>query len=210
MRIGVAEQRLDLAGQPCPLMDAVRDRRDRHLLDSPSGHKACHIPRDTSPWSFDTPFSNRDVRKANGVSPNPRLGGIDLPERREVLPGQTAPLDEIADVPPDELRVEHLVARRDWRVRREDGRDAQPLERLIGRQPVPLDALPQPFELEEGRVALVDMEDGRREAELAENAHTADPEHELLPQPVLAVAAVESVRDVARPVGLPSTFVSRR
>ena len=51
-------------------------------------------------------------------------------------------------------------------------------------------------------MALVQVEDRRLEAEPAEHAHAADAEHELLAEPVLAVAAVERVGDVARPVGV--------
>ena len=65
-----------------------------------------------------------------------------------------------------------------------------------------LGELAQPLELEERRVALVHVEDRRRQAEAAQDAHAADAEHELLAQPVPAVAAVERVRDVAGPVGV--------
>ena len=47
---------------------------------------------------------------------------------------------------------------------------------------------------------LVHVEHRRLEAERAQRAHAADAEHELLPQPVRAVAAVEPVGDRARPV----------
>ena len=47
-------------------------------------------------------------------------------------------------------------------------------------------------------MALVHVEDGRLEAERAQRADAADAEDELLPEPVLAVAAVEPVGDRAR------------
>src|SRR6059058_3902227 len=51
---------------------------------------------------------------------------------------------------------------------------------------------------------LVEVEDGRLDAELAQRADAADAEYELLAEPVPAVAAVEAVRDRAGPhrVGL--------
>ena len=51
-------------------------------------------------------------------------------------------------------------------------------------------------------MALVHVEDRRLEAEPAQHANAADPEHELLAHAVLAIAAVQRVRDVARPVGI--------
>ena len=44
-------------------------------------------------------------------------------------------------------------------------------------------------------MALVDVEHGRLETERGERAHTADPEEQLLADPVLAVARVEGVRE---------------
>ncbi len=85
-------------------------------------------------------------------------------------------------------------------MRREHRRRAQPLQRRVAREVPVLDELAQPLELQERRVALVHVEDGRVEPEPAEHAHAADAEHELLPEPVLAVAAVELVGDRARPV----------
>lgn len=46
---------------------------------------------------------------------------------------------------------------------------------------------------------LIEMEDGRVEPELAQNPDPTNAQDQLLPQPVLAVASVEDVRDVARP-----------
>ncbi len=44
-------------------------------------------------------------------------------------------------------------------------------------------------------MALVHVEDGRLETERCERAYAADPEEKLLPDPVLAVARVERVRE---------------
>ena len=85
-------------------------------------------------------------------------------------------------------------------MRREYSRRPQPLQRRVSREVPVLDELAQPLELQERRVALVHVEDGRVEPEAAEHAHPADAEHEFLPEPVLAVASVELVGDRARPV----------
>jgi hypothetical protein len=135
--------------------------------------------------------------------PEAGLGRFHLAERSELLPGEAATLDESLEIPPYELGIEHLVPGRHRRVRGEHGRGAQPLERLVRRQPLLLDELAHALELEEGGMALVHVENGRLEAEPAQNADAADSEHELLPQPVLAVAAVEPVGHVSCPVGVP-------
>ena len=101
-----------------------------------------------------------------------------------------------------ELRIELFVSGWDGRVRREHRRRAHVRERIRGRDGVFLDELAQPLELEERGVPLVHVEHRRRETELSQHAHTADPEHELLPDPVHAVAAVQRVRHVTRPVGV--------
>jgi hypothetical protein len=66
-------------------------------------------------------------------------------------------------------------------MRREHRRFAQLLERLVRAEALVLDELAQPLELEEGGMALVHVEDARRETEPAQDAHAADAEHELLP-----------------------------
>ena len=79
-----------------------------------------------------------------------------------------------------------------------------------GRQSLLLHELAHPLELEERRVPLVQVEDRRLEAEPAQHADAADAEHELLPQPVLTVAAVEVSVTSRDQSGFPSIFVSRR
>ena len=95
---------------------------------------------------------------------------------------------EVARVAEHELVAEHLVARWDGRMGREDRRAADVLERLPAR-PAAFDQHAGPLDREEGRVALVDVEHGRLETERGERAHSADPEEQLLADPVLAVAA---------------------
>ena len=70
---------------------------------------------------------------------------------------------------------------------------------------------PQALERQERRVALVHVEDRRREADRGQRAHAADAQQDLLPDARLAVAAVERAGDRRGPrAELPSTSVSSR
>ena len=77
-------------------------------------------------------------------------------------------------------------------MRREDGRPADRLERVVGVRPV-RDERTQPLELEERRVPLVQVEDVRLDPERRQRADAADAEQQLLADAVLAIAAVERV-----------------
>src|SRR5207302_10734753 len=131
LRVGVAEQALELAGDPCPLVDAVRDRSDWDLVD------ALLRPQAVPDLARDGAMELRDgvcvLRRAQRErrEAEARLRRVDLPERCELLPSEAAALDDAAEVAPHELRVEDLVPRRHRRVRREDRRRAQPLECLV-------------------------------------------------------------------------------
>ena len=167
-----------------------------------SGHRSCHISRDTCPCSSETPFAYADVRSAKGVRPNRVSSGCTLPSAANsshVKPQRSASGSRFRRT---SSPSNTSLPGRDGRVRREDGGRAQTLERLVLVDALVLDELAQPFELEECRMAFVEVEDGRLEPELAQHADAADAEHDLLAEPVLAVAAVERVGDVARPVGI--------
>ena len=79
-------------------------------------------------------------------------------------------------------------------MRREDRRAAHVLEGIRRLHPVRRE-LAQPFDLQEGRVALVQMEDVRLDPERRQRPDAADAEQQLLANPVLAIAAVERVRE---------------
>jgi len=115
---------------------------------------------------------------------------------RRALEGKVELATVRAEVFLDELRREHVEARRHRRVGREHRPRPCRLERLGERQPVLAHEAADALEAEEGRVALVHVEDDGLEAERAQRAHAADAEHDLLPDAVLLVAAVELVGDV--------------
>src|SRR4029078_2012947 len=93
--------------------------------------------------------------------PEAALVGVDLAERDEVVPREAATLDEPAEGRSQEVGVEHLVPRGTRRVRREDSRGAQPLDRLVRRQALLLDELAHPLELQERGGPLGPGEDRR-------------------------------------------------
>ena len=201
LRIRVAEQGLELRREPRPLVDAVRDRGDRNLVDARLGPEPVpHLPRDRAVQLRD---AVRVLRRAERERREPEalVVRLDLAEREEIVPGEAAALDEPAEARLHEPGIEDLVPGRHRRVRREDRRRAQSLDRLVRRLALFLHQLAHPLELKKGGVPLVEVEDGRLEPEAAQDADAADPEQDLLPQPVRPVPAVERVGD--RPVRVP-------
>ena len=83
------------------------------------------------------------------------------------------------------------------RVGGEDAAGADRLDRLAEGEARLLDELADALEAEEAGVALVGVEHLGVDAERVERPHAADAEQDLLAQPVLGVAAVEAVGDVA-------------
>ena len=169
-------------------MDAVRDVADRRLPPGPE--RLPHLARDLA------------VQLGDAV----RIGGEPQRQRRQAEAGLVAEAAELeqrlavetglgrerADVAEDELLVEHLVAGRHGRVRREDRRGPDLLERLGRLEPL-LDEGADALDLEERGVALVQVEHGRLDPERRQRPDAADPEQQLLADAVLAVAAVERV-----------------
>src|SRR5207244_1682484 len=88
-------------------------------------------------------------------------------ERQQLLLAEPGARCEISDVADDELVSEDLVARRDRRVRGEDRGAPHDLQRAL-RLFALLVELARALDREERRVALVDMKDGRLQAERRE------------------------------------------
>jgi len=183
-----AEQIVELGCEPGAEVDAVRDVPDLRLLARPERrpHLACDFTVQLGDGVGGGREPERERRQPEAVRPR---GAAELEER---VARQTRAAGEVARVAEDELVVEHLVARRHRRVRGEDRRPADALQRALGLLSG-LDEPPGPLDREEGRVALVDVEDGRRKAERREGAYAADAEEKLLADPVLAVSAVQRV-----------------
>ncbi len=101
-----------------------------------------------------------------------------------------------AEVARHQLVREAVDAGRHGRVRREERARAHDLQRVL-RVAAALDEHAHALEREEARVPLVHVEHGGLDAAGGERLDAADAEQDLLPQPVLAVAAVEAVGDRA-------------
>ncbi len=200
------EDPFELAAEPRAHVHAVRDRGDRHLVHRPVRPEVVpHLPRDGAVELRDAVRIRRRLERERR-HPEDGVFRVNLAERLELVPRVSAALDERLEVPAHELGIEHFVAGRNGRVRGEDRRCAQALERGVTVESFFLDELAQSLELEERRVALVHVEHRRLEPERAQHADAADAEHELLAQPVLPVAAVQGGRHVSRPVGVPLHF----
>ena len=151
-----------------------------------------HLPRNR-------PVQRRDAVRVRGEPERQRrqaesVRAVAAPEPEQGVVRDAGLRCEAARVAEHELVAEHLVARRDGRMGREDRRAPDVLERVPARQAA-VDQHPGPLDREERRVALVDVEDGRLETERRERAHAADAEEQLLADAVLAVARVEGVRE---------------
>ena len=85
---------------------------------------------------------------------------------------------------------------RDRRVRRDEGALPDPAKG-VAEGGAAGDTLGHELQRGEGAVALVEMEDGRVDAECAEHAHAADAEDDLLAGAHGVVARVEATSDLA-------------
>ena len=173
-------------------MDAVRHVPDLSVLPGPE--RRPHLARDLTVQLGD---AVRRGRKPKRERRQPEaVHSLGPAEREERVVGEPRACREVAGVPQYELVPEHLIARRDRGVRGEDRRPPHLFERALGLL-AGGDELASPLDREERGVALVDVKDGWRDAERLERAHPADTEQELLPDPVLPVAAVERVGEQA-------------
>ena len=104
---------------------------------------------------------------------------------------------KLAEVFLHHLAREGVVARGHRRVSGEDIGRGHDLEGGIKIELLLYNSQADAFEREEGRVALVHVEDLRVDPERAERFHAADAEHDLLAHPHFEIAAVELRRDQA-------------
>ena len=95
---------------------------------------------------------------------------------------------------PDLAVAEDVMPRRHRRMRREDRRRRDCLERGAEGM-APRDALAHPLEHHQGRVPLVHVPDARLQPERADRAHAADAEDDFLAQPHVVAGIVKAGRD---------------
>ena len=90
--------------------------------------------------------------------------------------------------------VENVVARGHGRVRGENRRGSDRLERRPEGMS-PCDAFAHALEDHEGRMTLVDVPDARLQPEHADRPHAADAEHDLLAEPHVVAGVVQACGD---------------
>ena len=125
-----------------------------------------------------------------------------MPERDQVVDLHAHLVGPPAEVLVHELEREAVDARRHGRVGGEDAAGPHRLDRLGVGQALVDHELADALEAEEAGVALVGVEHLRLDAHGLQRPHAADAEQDLLAQPVLGVAAVEAVGDLADLVGV--------
>ena len=171
---------------------------------SRSGHRSPNMSRLTSPWSLATPLDRPASRSPmtamlNGSS---RVVGGPVAEGDEVLEADADLLAPGAEVAVHQLEREPVDARRDRGVGGEDAPGPHGLDGLGVAEPLVDDELADALEAEEPGVALVGVEHLGLDADGLQRPDAADAEQDLLAQPVLGVAAVEAVGDLADLVGV--------
>jgi len=147
-------------------------------------------------WPIGT-SSIRGGAEREGRQPEGFVAGSP-PELEQVVDLGAATARETFQVAAGKLDVEALVPGGNGRVRREDGRPPDALERLVEREALVLDERPDALQREEGRVTLVQVIDGRLEPQSDEGPCPTDPQQHLLADPVLAVGPVQDVGDGSR------------
>ena len=128
-------------------------------------------------------------------------------EPQKLLAVQAERLPVAVEMLFDEMEGEHVVAGRDRRVRREDGRRSDELGCFVKAHPA-LDQRADAFEDEERRVPFVGVKNRRTYPESFEHSHAADAEDHLLPDARLLVAAVEPAESSRSQGSFSSTSVS--
>ena len=179
-----------LGRPPCGRVHAVGDGVDGHV------ERGKHAP------------AHGGVQAGHGVGPPRQTEAHDRHVEGSVgsLVGLVAHGHQSVEVgtaffgPPPEIALhqrpgEAVDASRHRRVGREDAAAPYRGHRVLEREAVLDDGLTDALEGEEAGVALVAVEDLRLQAQPAQQPHAADPQNDLLAQPVLGVAAVEPVGD---------------
>jgi hypothetical protein len=176
---------------------AVRDRVDRHFALEQLGPERVQQALAHAPVQLaHAVHEAREVERQVGHVERPAVL-LGLAQRVEALPRHAGPAGRVGEVAPHQLLGEAVVAGRHGRVRREHGRGTHDLARLLEGQAELAHEPAHALEHQEGGVTLVDVEGRRPDAQTRQEALAAAPEHDLLPQAQLGVAAVELARDVA-------------
>ena len=166
-----AEQLGEGRVEPGAEVDAVRDVPDRRLLPRPE--RRPHLARDLPVQVGDAVRIDGEAKREGRQAEAGLLA--EAAQLEQALAVEPALGGELADVADDELLVEDLVARRNRRVRREDRRAPDRLERVVRVRAVRNERA-QPLELKERGVPLVQVEDVRLDPERRQRTDAADAE----------------------------------
>ena len=127
----------------------------------------------------------------------PVVVGIDPSHTHQLVVGNPERVPHRAEVFLDQAAVEPVVAGGHGRVRREHGLAGYPADRVVEGVAVAFHPSADRLQRGEDRVSLVEMVDAGHDSHRPDRPHTADAEHEFLPDPQPRVAAVETARQLA-------------
>ena len=179
---------------------AVRHVVDRHFgLGKLGPEDAPHLPRHLAVQLADAVGQARGAQRQHGHAELRPPGVVVAAQVEEPLAVESHPAPVVAEEAIHQVEAERVVARGHRRVRGEQRIGADGPQRGVERQPLSSHQLADALELQEGRVPLVHVPDGRLDAQRAQRAHAADAQHELLRDAHLHVAAVQPGRQL--PIG---------
>ena len=177
----MAEQLIHLGGDPAVRMHAVRDRADRHLVDGHARPEPVeHLAADLAVQFGDAVGARREAQAHHGhVEAGLLRLVVAMAERHQLIERDAQLGHEPTEIFLDQLAWEAIDAGRNGGVGGEHAACTRGLDGF-GEGEAAGDELADPLEREEAGVALVGVEDLRREAERAERPDTGNTEHHLL------------------------------
>ena len=195
----LVEERRHLHRQPRRHVRAVRDGPDRPAIVLDAGpDRPPHVARDLAvQLAHAVDVVRRAERERRHVEER-AAAVVVVSERQERITVRAERAPRAGKMRLHEGERKRVVAGGHRRVRREDGRPPNALERRFERRAF-FDPIADALQDHEGRVPLVQMPGGRLDAQRLERAHAADAEDDLLLDPRLAIAAVEPRRELAVP-----------
>ena len=191
-------KRGEIGRHPAAGVHAIGDRSDRDFRFGQVGpNRLPHVARHLAMQLAD---AVGDVRQANGQHGHAeRLVHVArvLPAQAEEVVPVDLELRQIAgEVVLDELRGEHVIARRHRRVRGEASAGGDGFAGGGEIEPVLVHHDPNAFQPAERGVPLVHVAHGRRLAQRPQGPDAADAQHHLLADAHVVIAAVEPGRDL--------------
>ena len=193
------EERRHLARDPGRRVHAVGDRGNWQLVERfLRPDRRPHRPRDLAVQLADGVDRCRRPQRQRGHVELRAAAVVVFAEREEARPQIAERAPTAGQVLLHHMEREGVMPRRHRRMRREDRRPTDLLERLVERLAV-VDELADALQDDEAGVPFVQVEHRRRRTQRAQDAHAANAEDDLLLDAHLAIAAVEAGRELAIP-----------